>query len=41
MISAVLDALGKEGKIENLRTGRSAKGLKVILSDKRDNKRHS
>lgn len=39
MIRAVMESLREEGKIEVLGTGRGAKWRKVILSDKRDNKR--
>jgi len=39
MIRTVLEALRCEGKLKTLGTGRGAKWQKVIISDKRDNKR--
>ncbi len=39
MIRIVLEALREEGKIKTLGTGRGARWQKVIVSDKRDNKR--
>jgi len=39
IIRAVMENLRKQDKIEVLGTGRGAKWRKVILSDKRDNKK--